>query len=114
MNPVYISLITVFILVFIILSKSKLLAFYAARRARQRKGFKEVLEMKELAERFIGKECIIYTVNSDQITGVLKEIVGGAILLERSDSTEAINLEFIVRIRDYPRKKDGKKKSIFV
>lgn len=114
MNPVYISLITIFILVFILVSKNKIIAFCAARRANRRKNFKEVSEMKELAERFIGKECIVYTVNSDQITGVLREIASGAILLERTDSTEAINLEFVVRIRDYPRKKDGKKKSIFV
>lgn len=69
--------------------------------------------MKELAERFIGKECIVYTFDSKEVIGTLKEVIGGALLLERTDSVEAINLEFVVRIRDYPRKKDGRKKSIF-
>ena len=73
----------------------------------------EKTEMKELATRFIGKECIIYTFNA-QIEGTIREVGDGAILLERKGSTEAINLDFIMRIREYPRNKNGKKKSIVV
>lgn len=73
----------------------------------------EKAEMKELATRFIGKECIIYTFNA-QIEGTIREVGDGAILLERKGSTEAINLDFIMRIREYPRNKNGKKKSIVV
>lgn len=58
-------------------------------------------------------ESIVYTFDSKEVIGTLKEVIGGALLLERTDSTEAINLEFVVRIRYYPRKKDGRKKSIF-
>lgn len=66
--------------------------------------------MVELARRFINKECIIYTFNG-QITGTVKEVSDHAILLESSGSDEAVNLNFIVRIREYPRNKKGKKKS---
>ena len=68
-------------------------------------------EMLELAKRFIDKECIIYTFNS-QLNGTIKEVSNGAILLESNDTQEAVNLDFIVRIREYPRKKNGKKKSV--
>lgn len=69
------------------------------------------LEMKELAKRFIGTECLIYTYNS-QITGVIKEVTDGAILVENHGTDEAVNLDFVTRIREYPKKKNGKKKSV--
>lgn len=68
--------------------------------------------MYELAQKFIGKECLIYTFNSSQLTGVIKEVNEGGILLENEDTLEAVNFDFIVRIREYPRKKNGKKKSV--
>ena len=69
--------------------------------------------MLELAKRFIDKECVIYTFNN-QFTGVIKEVSGGALLVENNNNTEAVNLDFVVRIREYPRKKNGKKKSVIV
>lgn len=68
--------------------------------------------MYELAQKFIGKECLIYTFNSSQLTGVIKEVNEGGILLENRDNLEAVNFDFIVRIREYPKKKNGKKKSV--
>lgn len=70
--------------------------------------------MYELAQNFIGKECLIYTFNSSQLTGVIKEVNEGAILIENGDNLEAVNFDFIVRIREYPRKKNGKKKSVIL
>ena len=69
--------------------------------------------MVELAKNFLGKECVIYTFNS-QLTGVIKEVNNGGILIEKSGNIEAVNFDFIVRIREYPRNKNGKKKSIIV
>ena len=73
--------------------------------------------MKELAKQFVGKECIIYTVTSNDasIQGVIREIDDGGMVIERnSGEMEIINLDFITRIREYPRKKNGKKKSIIL
>ena len=67
--------------------------------------------MLELAKRFIEKECIIYTFNN-QLEGVIKEISGNALLIEKKGMLEAVNLDFVVRIREYPRNKKGKKKSV--
>jgi len=72
-------------------------------------------EMKELAKRFIDKECVISSFDGNhQYEGVIKEVTDGAILVEKDGKTEAINLDFIIRIREYPRNKKGKKKSVVV
>ena len=69
--------------------------------------------MIELAKRFIGKECIIYAFDgSHQFEGIIKEVTDGAILVEKDEKLEAINLDFVIRIREYPRNKKGKKKSV--
>lgn len=72
---------------------------------------KEATEMLELAKRFIEKECIIYTF-SNQLVGTIKEIEGNAMMIEKNGVLEAVNLDFVVRIREYPRNKKGKKKSV--
>lgn len=71
--------------------------------------------MKELAKQFIGKDCIIYTVTSNDgcIQGVIREIGDSGMVVERSSGEyEIVNLDFVTRIREYPRKKNGKKKSV--
>ncbi len=71
--------------------------------------------MIELAKRFIGKECVIYAFDSShQFIGTIKEVSDGAILIENNGKLEAINLEFVIRIREYPTNKKGKKKSIIL
>ena len=84
-----------------------------ARRIIQKRKTEGNEEMKELATKFIGKECLIYAFDSNhQFTGVIKEVTNGAVLTENNGAVEAINLDFVIRIREYPRKKNGKKKSV--
>ena len=69
--------------------------------------------MKELAKRFLNKECVITSFDGNhQYEGVIKEVTDSGILVEKDSKTEAINLDFIVRIREYPRNKKGKKKTV--
>ena len=71
--------------------------------------------MKELAKRFIDKECVISSFDGNhQYTGVIREVTDGAVLVEKNGNIEALNLDFVIRIREYPRKKNGKKKSVIV
>ena len=70
-------------------------------------------EMKELAKRFMDKECVISSFDGNhQYEGIIKEVTDGAILVERNGKMEAINLDFVIRIREYPRNKKGKKVSV--
>ena len=72
-------------------------------------------EMKELAKKFIDKECLIYSFDgSHQYDGVIKEVTDGAILIEKQGMIEALNLDLVIRIREYPKNKKGKKKSIIL
>lgn len=68
-------------------------------------------KMLELAKRFIDKKCLIYTFNG-QISGTIKEVSDGAILIEDRYSAEVVNLDFVVRISVSPRKKNGKEKLV--
>ena len=72
--------------------------------------------MEELAKQFIGKECLIYTVigTDSVIKGTAKEVSAGGIVLENKDGIEAVNLEYVTRIREWPRNAKGKKKQLFV
>ncbi len=69
--------------------------------------------MHTFAKQLIGKECIVYTLQSS-VEGLIKDVSDGGLLLEHSSdhSAEMINLDFVVRIREYPKKKNGKKKSV--
>ena len=73
---------------------------------------KENTEVIEFAKKFIGKECIINAFDSSIFVGVIKEVNEGAVLIENDGTIEAINLDFVISIGDYPRNKKGKKKSI--
>ncbi|MBE6596048.1 MAG: hypothetical protein E7641_00095 [Ruminococcaceae bacterium] len=70
--------------------------------------------MLELAKRFIDKECIIYTFNSNQMTGIIREVTDGALMIENKGTLEAVNIDFVIRIREYPKNKNGKKKSVVI
>ena len=103
----YIAIMILFILIFT-QNRNKSVMMKQFMKSKNKEDKKEMLE---LAKRFIGEECLIYTFNS-QLSGVIKEVSEGAILVESGNTSEVINLDFIVRIRQYPRKKNGKKKSI--
>jgi len=66
--------------------------------------------MKELANRFLGKKCNVWNINSSvtPYTGIIKEITDSAILLDDGKKLIILNLEFIVSIEEYPEKKSKK------
>ena len=111
MNPTYFVIFAMLLIIFIMNRYSKM---YIAKKFIKNKQRKDKAYMLELAKRFIDKECLIYTFNSNQIEGVIKEVSNGALLVEKKGTLEAVNLDFVVRIREYPRNKDGKKKSIVI
>lgn len=107
-------LIILFLVILPLLARRKRAA--AVRQfLNRKKQNKESNEMKELAKRLIGEDCSIYTITSESgsIQGVLKEVEDGGLVIEKTTGeTEIVNLDFVTRIREYPRKKNGKKKSI--
>ncbi|MDR0838015.1 MAG: hypothetical protein LBN99_00060 [Oscillospiraceae bacterium] len=70
--------------------------------------------MSESISKFIGKDCIITTMNAT-ITGVLESVDGNWLNIRRASKgseAEIVNVDYVSQIREYPRNKNGKKKLI--
>ncbi len=111
MEPLhFIPIIVIFLVLYTMLRNRKAVV---ARRIIKNRKLEDKSKMIELAKKFIGKECLIYSFDSNhQFQGVIKEISNGAVLIEKGDTIEAINLDFVIRIREFPKNKKGKKKSV--
>ena len=112
MNPsFYIPIIFLWIIVFISIQREK--EFIRGIISRKKQNPKEKLEMVELCKKFIDKDCIIYTYNS-QIIATIKEVTEGALLIEEKGEEQAVNLDYVIRVREYPKKKNRKKKGVVI
>lgn len=107
-----------FFLVFILLIFTSIgyrKAMIAHRLGKRKKRKKETKFMESFAKQFIGKECLIYIMSGSlsNVTGTIKEVQDGGMLVEGSDKQlQVINLDYVTRIMEYPRNKKGKKKSL--
>lgn len=111
------SLWYLWIIVFlcVLLPARKQARLNTVRRVRKKRKGKENTQMEEFAKQFIGKECIVYVAeySSAGVNGVIKEVSSGAVLVEDANGgVQVVNLDYITRIREYPRNKNGKKKSV--
>ena len=114
MSSFYTILPALILLVIIPLIAQQRRKIAAVKHILDQKQHKENVTMKELAQKFIDKECLIYTVASDSncVKGTIKEISDNGLLIECDGNLQVVNLEFVTRIREWPRKKNGKKKEI--
>lgn len=107
----YMPIILLWIIIFYILFRNRKVVI--ARQIIRKRKMEGNIEMKELAKRFIDCECVISSFDGNhQYDGIIKDVTDGAILLEKDGKLEAINLDFVIRIREYPKNKKGKKKSV--
>lgn len=115
MNSHYsLAFIAMFLIVFAIMQRRKRKIAVIINHRKKNKT-KETLKMKELAQKFIGKECLVYTVASESssVSGVIKEVTENGLLIEKDGNMQAVNLEYVTRIREWPRNAKGKKKTFF-
>lgn len=115
METYLILLVAICLLVLVMLQQRKSRNAAIVNHRLNHKG-KEIEKMKELAERFIGKKCLVYTIASDSsaVNGVIKEVTGDGILVEGGDgNVQAVNLEYVTRIREWPKNSKGKEKVVF-
>ena len=110
-SSTYIPIIILWIIIFYVLFRNR--RAVVAKQIIKKRKLEGNTEMKELAKRFIDKECLISSFDSNhQFEGVIKEVSDSAILVEKNGTVEAINLDFVIRIREFPKNKKGKKKSV--
>jgi len=103
MNPaIYVAIfLPLFMALFSQSQNKKLASIHKMRR----KNPKERGQMIELARRFVGRKCYIYTINS-QLNGTIKEVSESGILVETGKVEEVVNVDYVIRIREIYGKKN--------
>lgn len=72
---------------------------------------KEGASVRALAQQFMGKDVYIKLIEGTA-DGVLKEITGSGLMLENKYGIQAVNLDYILKIREYPYK-NGKRATLW-
>ena len=115
MSNAYIVWFVIFVCIILpAIARRKRVKAYAAikiaKRKRKHLNDEEKAKMNEIIQKFIGKECIISTINSESVSvqGTIEEINGGWITVTHDGTEEMINVDYIVKIKGYPRKKKNK------
>lgn len=67
--------------------------------------------MKELISRFIEKDVLIKLLDG-RADGILREVTDNGIVLENNNKMQIINLEYVMKICEYPYNKKGKRASV--
>lgn len=110
METTWIIIFVMFLIIF--LENRKNTINVVRKHLRMKKG-KE--NMTEMIKNYIGKECLIYTCTSGStVTGVIRSYNDGWIEIEQNGQCDIMNCEYITRIREYPRNKNGKKKGVIL
>ncbi len=68
--------------------------------------------MRELAERFVGKDVYIKLLEGT-VDGVISEVTDSGIVLENNGNAQIVNLDYVMTIREYPHNKKGKRAAIW-
>ena len=70
--------------------------------------------MSEVFNRYIGKDCVIYLSNSSSniIECNVTNVSDNWLIVKTRDGDEMINVDYIIRIKEHPINKNGKKKSV--
>ena len=111
-NPAYYVPI-LFLLLLVILNQQRerqIIQKQIVKKKKQRRKGNQA--MIELAKEMVGKECLIYTFNGVQLSGRIAEIRENAVLLDNGKEKEIVNLDYVVRIREFPKNKKGKNKAV--
>ena len=83
------------------------------QKQRNRKG--GIATMSDILKRFIGKDCLITTMNTT-VTGVVEAVEDNWLIFRKPENggsdNDMVNVDYVSRIREYPVKKNGKRKLI--
>ena len=99
------------IIIFLLLQRKKVQRMLNILRIKRKKrGF---IDMGHIVEKFIGKDCLINLGSGSVADGIVKGVSDGWIELEGKDGNlQVVNIDYISRIREYPKNKNGKRKVV--
>ena len=106
------GVILLWVVVFILIIQRKKVQrlFNILRIKRKKRGF---VDMSHIVEKFIGKDCLINLGSGSVADGIVKSVSDGWVELEGKDGNlQAVNIDYISRIREYPKNKNGKRKVV--
>ena len=88
-----------------------LLTLCASGGKRKKRG---IYDMSDIFNKYIGKDCIVYTSNSNlsAIECNIISVEDNWLSIRTKDGEEVINFDYVVRIKEHPVNKNGKKKSV--
>lgn len=69
------------------------------------------IAMRALAERFIGKDVYVKLLEGNA-DGVVREVTDSGIVLENKNGIQIVNLNYIIKLREYPYK-NGKRATLW-
>lgn len=107
----YIPVFIIFIVLFIILREENNRNIRRIIKKRKKRG---ITAMSDIFNRYVGKDCLVYVSNGS--SNVIECNVTGVndnwLCIRTRDGDEVINLDYIVRVKEHPVNKNGKKKSV--
>ena len=96
MNPAYYGIIALWLIIFVTHQQKK----NVRRVCRVRRRKRGKLPMNELIQRFIGKQCQVYSENGNTVQGVVETVEGNWISVQTKTGEELVNLDYISRIKE--------------
>ena len=103
MEPVYLLWISLALLWLVLWIRRRQRKAWMIRYMMKKKG-KDLNIMEEAARKLIGKTCYIYLL-SGEVQGEILEVTDHAMVVSTGKTRETLNLDFVIRIRELPRKK---------
>lgn len=112
MNPSFFpTYFIIFMVIFLALNEARKNRLLKIIRDKKKK--RGTAPMNEVINAYIGKDCVIYLSNSSSvITGNLISLNDNWITVKTKDGNEILNIDYIVRLKEHPVNKKGKKKEI--
>lgn len=99
------------IIIIMLLQRKKVMRMLNILRIKKRK--RGNIDMTHMIEKFIGKDCLINLGSGSTADGIVKSVADGWVELESKDGNlQAVNIDYISRIRVYPTNKNGKRKVV--
>lgn len=62
--------------------------------------------MKELVQRFIGKDVYIKLLEGNA-DGVVTEVTDNGVVLDNNGKLQVVNLDYVMKVREYPHKMES-------
>ncbi|MBQ4626994.1 MAG: hypothetical protein IJB45_07085 [Clostridia bacterium] len=107
----YIPIIFLWIIIFIILRSEKNQNIRRIIKKRKKRG---ITDMNDIFMRYVGKDCLVYVSNtsSSVLECNVTSVNENWLSVKTKDGDEIINIDYIIRIKEHPVNKNGKKKSV--